>query len=71
MIQLTSHISLPMIWSLPMLSSASFNTLGFECMSGWVVDISYARWHFLLWSSKASPVLNPYPTAFPYGNAVG
>jgi hypothetical protein len=57
MIQWTLHLCLLMMWSLPMLSSASFNALGFECMSRWVVDVSYARWHFLLWSSKAPPVL--------------
>jgi len=52
-IQLTSHICLPMMRPLPMLSSASYNALGFECMSRWVVDVSYAKWHILLWSSQA------------------
>jgi len=53
MIQWTSHLCLLMMWSLPMLSSASYNALGFECMSRWVVDVSYAKWHILLWSSQA------------------
>jgi hypothetical protein len=53
MIQLTLHIFLPMMQPVSMLSSASYNALGFECMSGWVVDVSYSKWHFLLWSSQA------------------
>ena len=52
MIYLTLHYCLPIIWSLSMLSSASCNVVGFECMSGWMVDVSYARCHFLLWSSQ-------------------
>jgi hypothetical protein len=44
MIQWISHTCLPIIWSLPM------HIMHMD-LNGWVVGVSYARWH-LLWSSQ-------------------